>query len=184
MVVGSPLSRGRHIVSWVRSRFIFQTASKAKDTRPRSRGAMRPRFCKTMSLENKRAQGMPGASCTRSLACRKKTKHTSVVTTGSDGSTDIPRAMVLRLIPCSPRRRIRLVTVIRGLRFCRSPVGPTSLREFNTSNGCQNHTASPSAKSADHPARQLNRSRGSSRPATAIARLTLFASTASRTQCP
>ena len=58
----------------------------------------------------------------------------------------IPRAMVLRLISCSPRRRIRLVTVIRGLRFCLRPVGPTSLHEFNTSNGCQNHTALPSAQ--------------------------------------
>ena len=30
---------------------------------------------------------------------------------------------------------------------CLSPVGPTRLREFNTSNGCQNHTALPYAKS-------------------------------------
>jgi hypothetical protein len=28
---------------------------------------------------------------------------------------------------------------------CLSPVGPTRLREFNTSNGCQDHTTSPSA---------------------------------------
>ena len=28
---------------------------------------------------------MPGARCTRSLACEFKVKHTSVVTTGSDG---------------------------------------------------------------------------------------------------
>src|ERR1700676_4187208 len=55
--------------------------------------------------------------------------------------------MVLRLIPRSPRRRIRLVTVIRGLRSCLRPVGPTRLRELNTSNGCQNHTALPSAES-------------------------------------
>jgi hypothetical protein len=33
-----------------------------------------------------RAQGMPGACCTRSLVCDKN-KHTSVVTTGSDGFT-------------------------------------------------------------------------------------------------
>src|SRR5260370_39147029 len=55
--------------------------------------------------------------------------------------------MVLTLIPCSPRRRIRLVTVICGLKVCPSPVGPTRLRKFNTSNGCQNHTASQSAES-------------------------------------
>src|SRR6266403_4751797 len=50
-----------------------------------------PELCETMSLDKQRAQGMPGARCTRSLACKLK-KHTSVVTTGSDGSTDIPRA--------------------------------------------------------------------------------------------
>src|SRR5258705_8612670 len=55
--------------------------------------------------------------------------------------------MVLTLIPCSPRRRIRLVTVICGLKVCPNPVGPTRLRKFNTSNGCQNHTASQSAES-------------------------------------
>src|SRR3954471_22231126 len=53
--------------------------------------------------------------------------------------------MVLTAYSCSPRRRIRLVTVIGGLRFCLSPVGPTCLRQLDTSNGCQNHTALPSA---------------------------------------
>ncbi|HEX2632070.1 MAG TPA: hypothetical protein VHM22_04580, partial [Bradyrhizobium sp.] len=41
-----------------------------------------------------KAQGMPGARCTRSLACKIK-KHTSVVTTGSPKSSGIPRTMVL-----------------------------------------------------------------------------------------
>src|SRR5690349_24002878 len=44
--------------------------------------------------EGQKAQGMPGARCTRSLACKIK-KHTSVVTTGSPESSGIPRAMVL-----------------------------------------------------------------------------------------
>jgi hypothetical protein len=35
-----------------------------------------------------------------------------------------PCAMALRLMPCSPRRRIRLVTVVSGLMARRSPVGP------------------------------------------------------------
>ena len=37
---------------------------------------------------------MPGARCTRSLACKIK-KHTSIVTTVTPGSPGIPRAMVL-----------------------------------------------------------------------------------------
>jgi hypothetical protein len=59
--------------------------------------------------------------------------------------------MVLRFPSCSPRRRIRLVTVIRGLKVCLCPVGPTRLRELNTSNGCQNHTTSPSAAASSQP---------------------------------
>ncbi len=53
-------------------------------------------------LRNQRAQGMPGARCTRSLACEIK-KHTSVVTTVTPELPGIPRAMVLRLTSCSPR---------------------------------------------------------------------------------
>jgi hypothetical protein len=37
---------------------------------------------------------MPGARCTRSLACKIK-KHTSIVTTVTPKSSGIPRAMVL-----------------------------------------------------------------------------------------
>src|SRR5258706_1735897 len=45
---------------------------------------------------------MPGARCTRSLACEIK-KHTSVVTTVTPERPGIPRAMVLRLTSRSPR---------------------------------------------------------------------------------
>src|SRR5436190_23438034 len=44
--------------------------------------------------ENQRAQGMPGARCARSLACKIK-KHTSIVTTVTPETPGIPRAMVL-----------------------------------------------------------------------------------------
>ena len=50
------------------------------NTSSRSRGAMRPRFCKSPSPYNQRAQGKPGARCTRGLVCgiaRVKT-HTSI----------------------------------------------------------------------------------------------------------
>src|SRR5205809_7512687 len=44
--------------------------------------------------EDQRAQGMPGARCARSLACKIK-KHTSIVTTVTPDTPGIPRAMVL-----------------------------------------------------------------------------------------
>jgi hypothetical protein len=114
---------------------------------PRRRGAIRPSFARRCPSITEGA-GNAGCSLHPKPRVRNKMKHTSVVTTGSPSWPGIPRAMVLRLISCSPRRRIRLVTVIRGLRFCPRPVGPTSLREFNTSNGCQNHTALPSASAS------------------------------------
>src|SRR3954462_15076331 len=56
--------------------------------------------------------------------------------------------MVLRLIPCSPRRRIRLVTVADGLAADRARLGSKNLRQLDTSNGCQDHTALPYASAS------------------------------------
>ncbi len=88
---------------------------------------------------------MPGARCTRGLVCktvRKKT-HTSIQVQSEHSG--IPRAMALRLMPCSPRRRIRLVTVADGLKVCPTRLGRLSLRQLDTSNGCRNHTVLPYA---------------------------------------
>src|SRR5450756_104270 len=50
-----------------------------------------------------RAQGMPGARCTRGLVCNMEKKtHTSIQV--QRRQSDIPCAMVLRLIASSPRR--------------------------------------------------------------------------------
>src|SRR5205814_2602443 len=57
----------------------------------------------------------------------------------------LPCAMALRLISCSPRRRIRLVTVADGLAADRARLGSKNLRQLDTSNGCQDHTALPYA---------------------------------------
>ena len=88
---------------------------------------------------------MPDARCTRGLACKsaQKKAHTSIQV--QRRQSGIPCAMVLRLMPCSPRRRIRLVTVIGGLAACPHPVGSTHLHQLDTSNGCQDHTVLPYA---------------------------------------
>src|SRR6266404_4483018 len=101
---------------------------------------MRPRCAGTIRPEKTEGAGNAGCPMHPQPRAQSVVKHTSVVTTVTPDSPGIPYAMVLRLISCSPRRRIRLVTVISGLRFCLSPVGPTRLRKFNTSNGCQDHT--------------------------------------------
>ena len=66
----------------------IQSSKSRRDTNPHSRGAIRPRFVPA-SLAKQRAWGMPGAQCTRSLACKVK-KHTSIVTTGPPRSPGIP----------------------------------------------------------------------------------------------
>jgi hypothetical protein len=105
-----------------------------------------PEVLKNHTPRSKRAQGMPGARCTRGLVCKTVQKRTRAYRYRR-GHPDIPCAMALRLIPCSPRRRIRLVTVADGLKDCLNPVGSTRLHQLDTSNGCQDHTASPYAAS-------------------------------------
>src|SRR5260370_3641703 len=88
-----------------------------------------------------RVGAAPAVSCAK--MCKKRTRAYRY----RRGHPDIPCAMVLRLIPRSPRRRIRLVTVADGLKDCLNPVGSTHLRQLDTSNGCQDHTVLPYAAS-------------------------------------
>ena len=88
---------------------------------------------------------MPGARCTRSLACKIK-KHTSIVTTVTPDTPGIPRAMVLTVsFVLSP---VIGLCCHRRLAGCPQDLTPASRR--------QDHTTSPSAltrcSSAAHPA--------------------------------
>ena len=114
------------------------------NTTPRSRGAMRPRFLKIIRPEVRgrrecRVLAAPAVSCAK--LCKERTRAYRY----RRGHPDIPCAMVLRLMARSPRRRIGLVTVADELKDCLNPVGSTRLRQLDTSNGCQDHTASPYA---------------------------------------
>jgi hypothetical protein len=56
-------------------KFLIQFSKQLiPDARPQSRGAMRPSLA-NRSPRKKRAQGMPGAQCTRSLACEINKAH-------------------------------------------------------------------------------------------------------------
>ena len=72
----------------------------------------------------------------------------------------------------SPVSEFLFVTVIGGLRQCLHPVGPTRLRKFSTSNGCQDHTASPSATTS-FVLRAVRSLTGFIPPCASLARLTL-----------
>ncbi len=64
----------------------------------------------------------------------------------------------------SPVSEFVLSPSLADFRFCQTRSGRLNLRKFNTSNGCQDHTALPSAYSVVRQ-RAVDRSRGSSRPA-------------------
>jgi hypothetical protein len=94
-----------------------------------------PEVCRSFSLPSKqRAQGTPGAHCTRGLACkgRRENAHEH---TGQRRQSGIPCAMVLRLIARSPRRSGFFVTVAGGV--LTADLTPASRR--------QDHTTLPSA---------------------------------------
>ena len=80
----------------------------------------------------------PAVSCAMESGCAHE--HT-----GSAEASGIPCVMALRLMPCSPRRRIRLVTVADGSRSNEARLDFVHLRRLGTSNGCQDHTVLPYA---------------------------------------
>src|ERR1700674_636071 len=71
--------------------FAFQTAHRVQ---PQLRN-LAARCARVMQASfpsrEQRAQGMPGARCARSLACKIKFKHTSIVTTVTPETPGIPR---------------------------------------------------------------------------------------------
>src|SRR6266851_5060128 len=76
-----------------------------------------------------------------------------------------PHAMVLTAyFVLSPVSEFVLSPSSADFRFCQTRSGQLNLRKFNTSNGCQDHTALPSAAIVVRQ-RAVNRSRGSTRPA-------------------
>ena len=95
--------------------------------------------------------GMPGARCTRGLVCNRHKKMRTRAYRAAEAS-DIPCAMVLRLMSCSPRRTGLVVTVAGG-------IASTNL---TPASGRQDHTILPyaslpfvkgtSASTASHPA--------------------------------
>ena len=103
-----------------------------------------PEVC-LKSLAPIRGRGECRMRAAPAVPCAKWVKKTHTSIQVQRRRSGIPCAMVLRFSPRSPRRRIRLVTVVDELTAYPRPVGPTCLRQLDTSNGCQDHTASPYA---------------------------------------
>jgi hypothetical protein len=106
--------------------------------RPHSRGAMRPSFASIATLDKKRAQGKPGARCTRGLVCKHAQKNAHEHTGSAEASRPSLRNG-LRLTPRSP---------VTGLSCHRHPREVLLPANLTPASGCQDHTASPSARVA------------------------------------
>jgi hypothetical protein len=118
------------------------------------------------ALKKTRAWGMPGADApAASCVMKTNTRVSHREVTGNRPA--FPHAMVLRLTPRSPRRRVRFCHRRPRIKVWPARLGRLCLRELDTSNGCQNDTASPYAK-APIILHATFRSRGSSRPAIAL----------------
>ena len=111
------------------------------DTPKRSRDAEYARVLSSLTLDKKkRAQGMPDAQCTRSLACECK-KHTSIVTTGTPKRSGTPCANGFNgFLRDLPGVRDFLVTVIGAM--------PSIVANLTPAKGRQDHTTSPSASTS------------------------------------
>jgi hypothetical protein len=79
---------------------------------------------------------MPGARCTRGLVCKLHKEMRTIRPSLRNGFNGLFRALPGDEFVLSPSSADM---------DCLSPVGPTHLRQLDTSNGCQDHTASPSA---------------------------------------
>jgi hypothetical protein len=78
-----------------------------------------------------------------------KNAHTSIQV--QPEQPGIPCAMALRLMPRSPRRRIRFASVAGELAACIARLSFANLRRLDTSNGCRDHTVLPYAASSAKP---------------------------------
>ena len=81
-----------------------------------------------------------------------KNAHTSIQV--QPKQPGIPRAMVLRLMPSSPWRRIRLASIAGELTARIARLSFANLRRLDASNGRQNHTVLPYAASSAKPSSQ------------------------------
>ena len=97
-----------------RSSLSFLVVTVVQDTAPRSRRAFRASSeRKRAAPDSQRAQGKPGARCTRGLACKRQ-KQSAHEHTGSAEAVRPSLRSGLRLIARSPRRSGFLVTVAGG----------------------------------------------------------------------
>ena len=111
------------------------------------------RFARAWPTVSPKQEGAGNAGCLLHPRSRVqdalKNAHTSIQV--QPEQPGIPCAMALRLMPSSPRRRIRLASVACELTARVARSGFANLRRLDTSNGRQDHTVLPYAASSAKP---------------------------------
>ena len=134
----SPMGRGVWVPAFAgttQERFSFQTAA---DTTSRSRGAFPPELCWKISLpSDQRAQGIPGARCTRGLVCKFVRKKRTRAYRFSGGNPAFPAQWFYGLY-----------RALLGDRAFLPPSPALLSANLTPASGRQDHTSSPSASSA------------------------------------
>jgi hypothetical protein len=115
---------------------LIQSSNSDEDTRQHPCGTRCPSFAGCFTLMKERAQGKPGARCTRGLVCKRAQKHAHEHT-GPAEAIRLSLRSGLRLIPRSPRCPGLIATVARGL----------ASANLIPASGDQDHASSPSAMS-------------------------------------
>jgi hypothetical protein len=96
---------------------FYSIVKQLTDMHLHSRSVISPELCNIFGAPQGRAQGRPGARCTRDLVCKHAHKKTHTSIQVQRKQSGLPCAMALRLIPCSPRRDLA----------CLSPSPPGSV---------------------------------------------------------
>jgi hypothetical protein len=154
-----------------------------RDTSPRSRRASRPRFCNSFTPFNQEGAGNAGRRLAPAVSCANSAEDTHTSIQVQPEQPGIPCAMGLRLIPCSPWRRIPLASIAGGLKALRNPVGfrktsagLTPATGARTTRLCRPRPRRSSARGFAH--------RHKARPAKTCLRARRSVATAPRTQRP
>jgi hypothetical protein len=109
------------------------------------RRALRPSCAGILRPPKIKGAGKAGCWLAPAISCAISAEkaHTSIQ--ASAGASGLPCAMVLRLKPRSPWRRIRLASIAGELTARIARLGFANLRRLDTSHGCQDHTVLPYA---------------------------------------
>jgi len=114
------------------------TVKQREGVRPRSRGIVRPSFAETIRPQKQRAQGKPGARCTRGLVCNVRKQKRTRAYRSSGG------------IPAFPARWVTACFELSPVNGSFATVAPRdSPRSLAPAPRRQDHTTSPSASGAN-----------------------------------